>query len=71
MDGPYVDLTLLAGEGTAGPPTTELAVVRRRLDELVEERWLCGLTDREESQYRQLAAREEELLHLLAGAIPA
>jgi hypothetical protein len=52
-------------------PTTELLVVRRQLDELVEERWLCGLTDADESRYRILAMREEELLHVLAVEVPA
>ena len=71
MDARYVDLTVVSVRSAPMTPMTELSVVRRQLDELVEERWLCGLTDADESRYRILAMREEELLHVLAVEVPA
>ena len=68
MASGLVDLTHASAGGLkdSGP---ELRYVRRRLDELVEERWLCGLNDIEEWQYRELARREEQLLH--SESVPA
>jgi hypothetical protein len=71
MDARYVDLTVPTVQSASATPMTELSVVRRQLDELVEERWLCGLTDADESRYRVLATREEELLHALPVDVPA